>query len=142
MHCDQRAFYQGALRPRHEELPDEPAARRAVGDRVYRYQQHDIEFAVTSHQSCEVSHLSWGVASVVSASPKSNAAIDSAPMVGAFGPEDVWYNALHGDVDEVERALAGGAPSGSVDHIGVRGWTPLFAASARGHSAVVKALTL
>ena len=51
--------------------------------------------------------------------------------------EDVWYNSLHGDAREVSRALTAGAP---VDHLGVRGWTPLFAAAARGHREVVEVL--
>ena len=40
---------------------------------------------------------------------------------------------------EVQRAL-GLAPASSVNHVGVRGWTPLYAACARGHVDVVAIL--
>ena len=61
------------------------------------------------------------------------------PDLGTPDSEDVWYNALHGDAKEVSRALSVAAP-GSVNHRGVRGWTPLFAACARGHADVAKIL--
>ena len=59
--------------------------------------------------------------------------------LGPPDAEDVWYNAVYGDVEEVERCLRA-APAGSVNHIGVKGWTPLYAAATRGHSEVVELL--
>jgi ankyrin repeat protein len=56
-----------------------------------------------------------------------------------YDAEDVWFNSLHNDVEEVKRSLAA-APAGSVNHIGVRGWTPLYAACAKGHAQVVDIL--
>ena len=59
------------------------------------------------------------------------------PDYGTYDGDDVWYNSLHGDLVEVQKAVEAGAP---VDHVGVRGWTPLFAACARGHADVVQTL--
>ena len=59
------------------------------------------------------------------------------PDYGTYDGDDVWYNSLHGDLIEVQKAVEAGAP---VDHVGVRGWTPLFAACARGHADVVQTL--
>lgn len=51
--------------------------------------------------------------------------------------EDVWFNALNGDAAEVQRAIAHGADP---NHVGVRGWSSLFAAAARGHEEAVQVL--
>ena len=62
------------------------------------------------------------------------------PRLDHLSAEDVWFNALHGDLAETQRALSV-APAGSVDHRGVRQWTCLFAAATRGHEEVVRCAT-
>ena len=58
---------------------------------------------------------------------------------GAADGFQIWQHALLGKVAELTRALAK-APAGSIDYKGTRNWTPLFAASARGHTECVALL--
>ena len=60
---------------------------------------------------------------------------------GAVDGFQIWQHALLGKVAELTRALAE-APAGSIDYKGTRNWTPLFAASARGHTECVAFLLL
>ena len=63
----------------------------------------------------------------------------SSPVSSSRNGYDIWCHALFGNIAQLQHALEEATP-GSVDYVGVRGWTPLYAASTRGHVDAVRLL--